>query len=73
MVFILYFSKLYSGIELYYEARCIQLMTIGPGMYTYKLMMVDNLMVEGNEEEETGSLYIFWEGNRGLAKMWLRK
>ena len=29
---------------------------------------VYNLMVEGNEEEETGSLYIFWEGNRGLAK-----
>ena len=45
----------------------------------YNLMMVDNLvvvdklMVEGNEDEETGSLYIFWEGNRGLAKMWLRK
>ena len=73
MVFILYFFKLYSGIELYYETRCIQLMNIGPGVYIYKLMMVDNLMMEGNEEEETGSLYIFWEGNRGLAKMWLRK
>ena len=36
-------------------------------------LVVDNLMVEGNEEEETGSLYIFWEGNRGLVKMWLRK
>ena len=31
-------------------------------MYTYKLIMVNNLMVEGNEGEETGSLYIFWEG-----------
>ena len=44
----------------------------------YNLMMidnlvVDNLMMEGNEEEETGSLYTFWEENRGLVKMWLRK
>jgi hypothetical protein len=42
-------------------------------MYTYKLMMVDNLMIRGMRREETGSLYIFWEGNRVMAKMWLRK
>jgi hypothetical protein len=48
-------------------------MTIGPGMYTYKLMMVDNLMIRGMRREETGPLYIVWEENRGGAQMWLRK
>jgi hypothetical protein len=36
-------------------------------------MMVENLMMRGMRREETGSLYIFWEENRGVAKMWLRK
>jgi hypothetical protein len=36
-------------------------------------MMVDNLIRRGMRREETGSLYIFWEENRGVAKMWLRK
>jgi hypothetical protein len=34
---------------------------------------VYNLMIRGMRREETGSLYIFWEGNRGMAKMWLRE
>jgi hypothetical protein len=34
---------------------------------------VYNLMIRGMRREETGLLCIFWEGNRRVAKMWLRK
>jgi hypothetical protein len=49
-------------------------MTIGSGdVYLQANDVVDNLMMRGMRREETGSLYILWEGNRGVAKMWLRK
>jgi hypothetical protein len=63
MVFILYFSTPYSGIELYYETRCIQLMTIGSGdVY----LQTDDGRQSDEERNERGGnrLFIYLLGGK---------
>ena len=69
----LYYIFLYTVFRdrAYYGTRCIQLMTIGSGDVYLQADDVDSLMVKGMRREETGSLYMCWEENRGVAKMWL--
>jgi hypothetical protein len=48
-------------------------MTIGSGDVYLQADDVESLMVPRMRREETGSLYMCWEENRGVAKMWLEE